>query len=141
MRRRRTDRKQPVEQKPITTIRTLRLFDDSPPIPKERLLKRIQYPIWTERKAKLIERYMFLFLQITNHGTYIDGFTGPQDPDKPDTWAAKLVLELRPRWLRHFHLFETDPKKISLVNAMVDAQPARQKKESKRDVTIYECDC
>lgn len=121
--------------------RDLRLFEDSPPVPKARLLKRIRYPIWTEKKAKLIERYMFLFLQITKHGTYIDGFTGPQEPEKPDTWAAKLVLELRPRWLRHFHLFETDPKKVAMAQAMLDAQPPRQKGEPKRKAQVYLEDC
>ena len=31
-------------------------------------------PIWTGCKAKLIERYLFYFVQITYHGTYIDAF-------------------------------------------------------------------
>ena len=32
--------------------------------------------IWTGCKAKLIERYLFYFVQITYHGTYMDGFAG-----------------------------------------------------------------
>jgi three-Cys-motif partner protein len=122
--------------------KSLALFEDkTPAVPRKKLLKRIKYPIWTEKKAKLIERYMFLFLQVTFHGTYIDAFTGPQEPDKPETWAAKLVLELRPRWLRHFHLFETDPKNVAMIHAMVAIQEPRQKSERKRDVGIYPIDC
>jgi three-Cys-motif partner protein len=68
----------------------------------------IKRPIWTENKAKLIARYLYYFLMITKHGAYIDGFAGPQERDKPDTWAAKLVLELKPAWLRQFHLFEIE---------------------------------
>lgn len=45
-----------------------------PPEPK---LKAIRRPIWTENKAKLIERYLYYFVLITRHGTYIDGFAGP----------------------------------------------------------------
>lgn len=43
---------------------------------------------------------------ITKHGSYIDGFAGPQQPDRPEMWAAKLVLEIEPKWLRHFYFFE-----------------------------------
>ena len=43
---------------------------------------------------------------ITKHGTYIDGFAGPQQPDRPEMWAAKLVIENEPRRLNHFYLFD-----------------------------------
>jgi hypothetical protein len=33
-----------------------------------------------------------------NHGTYIDGFAAPQDEEHPEMWAAKLVLEMMPKW-------------------------------------------
>src|SRR5579862_7358355 len=69
---------------------------------------RERNPIWTECKAKLIERYLFYFVQITFHGTYIDGFAGAQETEKPEMWAAKLVIESQPRWLRNFYLFELD---------------------------------
>src|SRR5256885_12598705 len=74
---------------------------------------RERNPIWTECKAKLIERYLFYFVQITCHGTYIDAFAGPQEPDKPEMWSAKLVLESTPRWLRNFYLFESDRKQLT----------------------------
>ena len=69
-------------------------------------IKRIRRPIWTEHKAKLIERYLYFFVLVTRHGNYIDGFAGPQEPEKPDMWAAKLVLESEPRWLKRFFLFD-----------------------------------
>jgi hypothetical protein len=47
-------------------------------------------PIWTECKAKLIERYLFYFVQITHTGTYIDAFAGPQESDLHEMWAAKV---------------------------------------------------
>lgn len=60
---------------------------------------------------------------VTKHGTYIDGFAGPQDPGKPDMWAAKLVLESEPRWLRHFYLFDEDPEQFQRLLALKAAQP------------------
>jgi three-Cys-motif partner protein len=96
-------------------------------------------PIWTECKAKLIERYLFYFVQITFHGTYIDAFAGPQEPDKPEMWSAKLVLESTPRWLRNFFLFELDPSQVKLLEQLRANQPApdKKKKEPKRRIEIY----
>lgn len=94
------------------------LLDIGPPKPVEPTTKRIRYPIWTENKARLIARYLYYFVLITKHGTYIDAFAGPQDPEKPDTWAAKLVLENEPFWLRKFYLYEKDPKKLDLLQAL-----------------------
>jgi hypothetical protein len=34
-------------------------------------------PVWTENKAQFIMRYLRYFVYITKHGTYIDGFSGP----------------------------------------------------------------
>jgi three-Cys-motif partner protein len=82
------------------------LFELPPVTAAEPQLKQLPHPIWTENKAKLIAKYIHLFLMITKHGTYIDGFAGPQQPEKPEMWAAKLVLDVEPKWLRHFYLFE-----------------------------------
>jgi three-Cys-motif partner protein len=95
-------------------------FLSYPPQPK---LKRPQHPVWTENKAKLIERYLYYFVLITHHGTYIDGFAGPQQPDMADTWAAKLVLESEPKWFRHFYLFDIDKSKAAALEQFRDAQP------------------
>src|SRR5438445_31776 len=89
------------------------LLDVPPSDPvKVETFKQIEHPIWTKNKAKLIERYLYYFIWVTRHGTYIDGFAGPQRIEQPEMWAAKLVLENRPAWLRHFHLFEVEKEKI-----------------------------
>jgi hypothetical protein len=41
---------------------------------RKRHFARLPYPIWTENKARLIERYLFYFVLVTKHGTYIDAF-------------------------------------------------------------------
>lgn len=71
---------------------------------EEKAYKRAQYPIWTENKARLIQRYLLYFVYVTRHGTYIDGFAGPQQHDKPEAWAANLVTGIR--LLRNFYLCE-----------------------------------
>ncbi len=102
---------------------------------------RSENPIWTENKAKLIERYIHFFVYVTKHGTYIDGFSGPQRIERDDLWAAKLVLEDRPRMIRHFFLFEKSPRKVQMLRALWKAQPERNKGESKREVRIFQGDC
>lgn len=90
---------------------------------KDIRFRDLRYPLWTENKAQLIQRYIFLFLMITRHGTYIDGFAGPQEADKPEMWAAKLVLELEPKWLQHFYLFELNKNSYKKLKDLCDAQP------------------
>jgi three-Cys-motif partner protein len=99
-------------------------------------MRRLKYPVWTENKAKLIERYLYYFVLVTKHGTYIDGFAGPQEVDRPDMWSAKLVLESEPRWLKHFFLFDKDPAQIARLKGLKDSQASRKPKEPRRDVTI-----
>jgi three-Cys-motif partner protein len=102
----------------------LNLFADlPPPADKPIQFKPAERPIWTENKAKLIERYLFYFVLITKHGAYIDGFAGPQYDGKDDAWAAKLVLESKPAFLRNFWLCEIDPKGITKLEALKAAQP------------------
>lgn len=79
--------------------------------------------VWTESKALLIQRYLYYFVLVTKHGTYIDGFAGPQDPDQATSWSAKLVLDNRPPWLRHFHLFDIKAKQARRLEALKAAQP------------------
>src|ERR1035441_2643595 len=99
-------------------------------------------PIWTGCKAKLIERYLFYFVQITYHGTYIDAFAGPQEVDKHEMWSAKLVMESSPRWLRNFFLFELEITQIQLIQQMCDSQPPpnKKKREPKRQIKLFEGD-
>lgn len=99
-------------------------------------LKRPQHPVWTENKAKLIERYLYYFVLITHHGTYIDGFAGPQQPEVPAMWAAKLVLESEPMWFRHFYLFDIDKDKARALERLRDEQPAVDSKGKKLNRNI-----
>jgi|SRR5581483_1087930 three-Cys-motif partner protein len=96
-------------------------------------------PIWTGCKAKLIERYLFYFVQITYHGTYLDAFAGPQESDKHEMWSAKLVIESSPRWLKNFFLFEQDKSQVELIKQMCADQPPpnKAKSEPKRKIVIY----
>ncbi len=82
------------------------LFDIPIKETKKVKLDRIQVPVWTDRKANLIKEYLYLFVQITKHGTYIDGFAGPQNEHENESWSAKLVLESEPKWMRNFYLFD-----------------------------------
>jgi three-Cys-motif partner protein len=99
--------------------------------------KPLALPVWTANKAQLIERYLSLFVRVTRHGTYIDGFAGPQYPEV-DEYAAKLVVESTPKrslrhplreppQLRHFYLFEKDEAKCGLLQQLEDAHPDRVK--------------
>lgn len=99
-------------------------------------------PIWTECKAKLIERYLFYFVQITHSGTYMDAFAGPQESDKHEMWSAKLVIESNPRWLRNFYLFDIDATQVAFLQTMCAGQPPlnKEKREPKRKVKIYHGD-
>lgn len=89
-------------------------------------LDPLRYPIWTENKAKLIERYLYLFVQVTHHGTYIDGFAGPQEIKNPELWdemwAAKRVLEHGPKLMQHFYLFDKFRKPYKALEALKAAQ-------------------
>ena len=93
-----------------------------PPADKPITFKRSERPLWTENKAKLIERYLFYFVLITRHGAYIDGFAGPQRADAHNSWAAKLVLESEPKFLREFWLCELNPKRVAALEAMLKSQ-------------------
>src|ERR1035437_2122161 len=106
------------------------LFDPSqfPPIdnlPAEPGIKPIDHPVWTDNKARFIMRYLRYFVFITKHGTYIDGFAGPQEECLTDYWAAKLVLESEPRWIRHFHLCDEKKSQVALLEQLKAAQPER----------------
>ncbi|WP_425905482.1 three-Cys-motif partner protein TcmP [Nitrobacter sp. TKz-YC02] len=93
------------------------LFENLPP-PADRPIRfrTPDRPVWTENKAKLIERYLYYFVMITKHGAYIDGFAGPQYPEKVDAWAAKLVLDSKPPFLRKFWLCEQSKEKLPALH-------------------------
>lgn len=81
--------------------------------------------LWTESKARLIQRYLYRFVQVTKHGIYIDGFAGPQTPENLESWAAKLVLETKPPWMRGFFLCDVNPGQVRLLQSLEEAHPDR----------------
>jgi three-Cys-motif partner protein len=111
-------------------------------IPKEPELRPIQSPVWTDNKALLITHYLHYFVLLTKHGTYIDGFAGPQSQCETDSWAAKLVLASEPRWIRHFHLCDENRTQITRLTELKDSQPSRDSKGRKlnRKIQIYHGD-
>lgn len=126
-----------MSKKPPTDDQSPYLFELPDPIQPEPKIKPLRHPIWTENKAKLIERYLYYFVLITKHGTYIDGFAGPQESEKPEMWAAKLVLESEPKRLRHFHLYDSSPDQTFALNELKQTQPSRKPKEPKREIEIH----
>jgi hypothetical protein len=119
--------------KPTSSLITEPLFPDLPVSVQKRVrrYKRVREPIWTENKARFIEHYLRFFVQITKHGAYIDGFAGPQYSEKPDAWAAALVLASEPKWLRHFFLCELTKRGVAALRELKKSQPEprRQKRE------------
>ncbi len=95
--------------------------------------KSLRFPLWTQNKARLIQAYLRLFVYITHHGTYIDGFAAPQDGSYPDTWAAKLVLEMEPKWFRHFWLCDINAAGLEQLKSLRDAHSG-----PKRHITVLE---
>jgi three-Cys-motif partner protein len=103
----------------------LTLFNISLKPKKKITFDRILYPIWSEKKAQLIAQYLYYFVLITKHGTYIDGFSGPQKKEESTTWSAKLALEKEPKWLNNFYLFELDDDQYRYI---VDLKNSQQDK-------------
>ena len=82
----------------VPDLETLPLFPDIPTpeqVEQELTFRSLKSPVWSHQKARLIEKYLYFFVMITKHGTYIDGFSGPQAPDALETWSAKRVIESR----------------------------------------------
>lgn len=109
-------------------------------IKKELLFQPLSSPVWSHQKARLIELYLHYFVMVTKHGTYIDGFAGPQVTDQPESWSAKRVLEREPRFLRNFFLCELDRSKVPKLEELWTIQPPRRKNESKRSCTVLHGD-
>lgn len=89
--------------------------------------KSLNYPLWTQNKARLIREYLRLFIFITKHGAYIDGFAAPQEAEHLETWAAKLVLELEPKWLRNFWLCDISKPGIIKLNELAAKHASKER--------------
>jgi three-Cys-motif partner protein len=97
--------------------------------------KSLRFPLWTQNKARLIQTYLRLFVYITKHGTYIDGFAAPQEEALPDTWAARLVLEMEPKWFREFWLCDINRKGLTKLRELRDTHAG-----AKRQIEVLEGD-
>ena len=82
-------------------------------------------PVWTENKARIVQRYLKLFTFITKHGLYIDGFAGPKF-DR-ESCAAALIMENQPNWLRGFWLCDINPVKADFLESLVELAPVETK--------------
>ena len=122
--------------KTIRDDRTGLLFDLGPQSEPEPLVAR-PHPIWTKNKSALIARYLRYFVYITKHGTYIDGMSGPQYLDRLDFWSARLVLENKPQWLRHFYLYEKSARSFALLEQMA----AAHSRPSNHTIDVMQGDC
>ena len=98
---------------------TAPLFED---LPESRVTKskiiRVEAPVWTESKARLIAEYTRLFTFVTYHGTYIDGFAGPQSRDHTEADAAFACAKpcsITGRRLRHFWLCDADKDAVAAL--------------------------
>jgi len=127
--------------------RTLGLFGDDLPSPsiKDGIVnltfkssKQDGYAVWSENKSKLIQNYVKYFLMVTKHGTYIDGFSGPQVEEyNDDSWSAKRVLEIQPAWMRRFILCEMKPRQIKHLQRLVES---RRDQGDGRKIEIHQGD-
>lgn len=99
-------------------------------------------PVWTDKKARFISLYLRFFVYITHHGTYIDGFAGPQAEGETASWSAKLVLESRPRWIRHIHLCDANRSQVKRLKQLKAEQPLTDDsgKPINRSINIYHGD-
>lgn len=120
------------------------LFDKLPLHNAPRAIFRpIRRPVWTENKAQLIARYLLYFVYVTKHGTYIDGFAAPKQPNEPDSWAADLVLRNEPKWMREFFLCEMKTGRAKYLYELRERQPAKPRRrieilEGDFNVSIHE---
>jgi len=101
----------------------------------EKNFRSVRFPLWTQNKARLIQAYLRLFQFVTKHGAYVDGFAASQDPTHPETWAARLVLEIEPKWFRDFWLCDIDPAGIQRLESL-----RTQHASSKRRIDVLEGD-
>lgn len=129
-----------------TDDRTVGLFegDAAPPVVDDiveltfKASKQDGYPVWSENKSKLIEFYVRYFLMVTKHGTYLDGFAGPQVEEYNDqSWSAKRVLEIQPQWLRRFILCDMNARQVGHLEQLV---ASRRAAGDKRKMEVHKGD-
>ena len=95
-------------------MQTELLFDLPPRVGRKRLkLPEGIRPVWSENKAALVAKYLYYFALVAKHGTYVDGFAGPQRANGTDRlWTARLVLESEPKWFTTFMLCDLSSAQV-----------------------------
>ena len=91
-----------------------------------RTFKPLTRPLWTESKAALVARYLYYFVLVTKHGTYIDAFAGRQSDRAKEGWAVERVLKNKPDWLRRYFLFERSRERAAELEGLKAAYPGRK---------------
>ncbi len=111
-------------------------------LPAEPAVQAAEFPVWTDNKAKFIMSYLRYFVLLTKHGTYIDGFAGPQEECDTESWSAKLVLSSEPQWIKHFHLCDQKKAQIARLEELKKVQPIADSRGRKlyRKIHIYSGD-
>jgi three-Cys-motif partner protein len=72
---------------------------------------------------------------VTKHGTYIDGFAGPQvEAYDDESWSAKRVLEIEPPWLRRFILCDMNPRQVEYLNKLAEE---RRTQGDRRKIEVH----
>lgn len=89
-----------------------------------------QPPIHTNLKSRLIAEYISRYQYVTHGGLFIDGFSGPQKLQFREAWTARRVLELEPKWIRHFWLCEIDPAGLSALRDLKSEHHGRPRSRS-----------
>lgn len=82
-------------------------------MPGHRLFDPRLPPVHSNAKSRLIAEYISTYQMVTHGGLFIDGFAGPQKREFHEAWSARRVLDLQPKWIRHFWLCELDPAGIA----------------------------
>src|SRR5450432_3487538 len=54
--------------------------------------------------------------------------TGDQESAHAEMWAAKLVLEIEPKWFREFWLCDLDPQGVARLEALKTEHETRKRK-------------
>jgi three-Cys-motif partner protein len=85
-------------------------------------------PVWSENKAALVAKYLFYFAMVAKHGTYIDGFAGPQRAEgenRERLWTARLALESEPKWFRTFVLCDANRNQVERLRELAASPSVR----------------
>ncbi|MGN7868377.1 three-Cys-motif partner protein TcmP [Paracoccus sp. 22332] len=88
-------------------------------------------------KSELVADYIRRFQQVTRGGLYVDGFAAPQRRNAPEAWSARRVLEVEPKRIRGFWLFDIDPGGVEMLREL---KSLHHRSPISRKVRVFEGD-